>query len=123
MISYFWFNYNINKRNLSGEHMSNIQIAHHYNKYNTTKMLDTDIKNIKKINNIYDKYYRTKKLSYLYELVNIIKTINNYINIQNGKDDILELVNEEYKHNVALLISNVDSLTIEFLRENKLVLG
>lgn len=102
--------------------MTNEQLlAHHYTDYRITPMLLSDISNLKKINNIYSKYLKTGKLVYVYEIINILYTLRNSINIVDAADILLDYIESPYKNGVALMISNIDSLTLDFLRDNDIV--
>jgi hypothetical protein len=102
--------------------MTNEQLlAHHYVDYRITPMLLSDIANLKKINNIYSKFLRTGKLVYMYEIINILYTLRNSINIVEAVDILLEYIEPPYKCGVRLMIIHVDILNLKFLRDNDIV--
>lgn len=101
--------------------MSNESFAHHYERYSTTLMLESDVKNIKKINNIIFKYFKTGKQSYIYEVINILKCLKNYINIYEAKKDILEHIDDDYKHIVDFVICNISVIDLDLLREHNVI--
>ena len=103
--------------------MTNEQrLAHHYTDYRITPMLLGDISNLKKINNIYSKYLRTEKIVYIHEIINILHSLKNSINIVDAVDILLEYIEAPYKHGVGLMITNIETLNLQFLRENGIVL-
>ena len=101
--------------------MSNEMFAHSYKKYTTTLMLEADIKNIKKLNNILFKFYKTEKLNYIFEATNIIKSLSNYIDIKEAREHILEYIEEEYKYIIEVMIVNVNHVDIELLRKYNVI--
>lgn len=101
--------------------MGNESFAHHYERYSTTLMLESDIKNVKKINNIIFKYFKTKKLSYISEVINILKCLNNYINIFEAQNDILAHIDENYGRIVLTIIVNIEHVDLDLLRKQNVI--
>ena len=101
--------------------MGNELLAHYYTKYNTTQMMEYDLKHLKKLNNLWQKLHRTEKLIYIFEIINIFKMINNYMDINSAKCELLEYVDDEYKNNTKFIIENIENLNIDILRENNVI--
>lgn len=70
-------------------------------------MVDIDIKNIKRINNIYTKYVRTNNDIYLREIINTFKMISNYIDLKTAKEVILFYIDDELKESIKKIMENI----------------
>ena len=58
------------------------QLAPHYKqKFVTTESVENDIKLIKKLNMLFGKLEKTQKDIYVLEIINVIKTINNVMQL------------------------------------------
>lgn len=89
--------------------MSNEQsLAHFYRAFYMTRLLESDIKNLKRINNIYSKYLKTGKQSYMLEIVNILRILNNNMFIIDAKYILLDYIEDQYKSSVSILIDNLE---------------
>jgi len=94
---------------------SKTNLAHSYKIFMMTSMLEADIVMIKKINSLLEKYKSQDKISYMFETINIIKTLDNVTNLSNAKEEILSLVDD--KDTIEFMIDNLDNLTIDKLKE------
>lgn len=81
--------------------------SHHYTIYRVSAMVDIDIKNIKRINNIYTKYVRTNNDIYLREIINTFKMISNYIDLKTAKEVILFYIDDELKESIKKIMENI----------------
>lgn len=90
-----------------------INIAHFGIKYNTTNSFLKDIKLLKKINTVLEKYIRTEKEIYLLECINILKILKFSFDIEQGKEELLDYINEEHKGLVSKLIGNVNEISLD----------
>lgn len=82
------------------------------------EFLDSDIKNIKKINNICYKFIKTKRVLYLIEIINILNTLNNVLDIEKAKEPILSFIDIEFKFKIRYIIDNLEVLDCRILRDN-----
>lgn len=98
---------------------STINLAHSYKIFMLTSMIETDIILIKKMNVLLEKYKTQNKISYMFEIINIVKTLNNIVDLSVAKEDILSFIDD--KDTIGLLIDNVDNLNISTLRGLNLV--
>jgi hypothetical protein len=98
--------------------ISNIErrLAHYYKVPRTTPMIGEDLKFIKKLNTVFIKLEKTDKEVYLLEAVNIVKTLNNILNVQDMQPIFLELVNLKYHQSVLFLLRNVEDLNASVIR-------
>lgn len=80
--------------------------------------LDNDIKNIRKINNICSKFIKTQKISYLIEIINIFKMLENVLDISIAKEPILSYIEIDFKYKVRYIIDNLHNLDCRILRDN-----
>lgn len=92
-------------------------IAHYYRSFYMTRLLELDIKNLKRINNIYSKYLRTNRQSYIIEVVNILRTLNNNIFVADAKYLLLEYIDDKYKPSIIVLIDNLDLSNQQLMRD------
>jgi hypothetical protein len=59
----------------------------------------------------------------MHEIINILYSLKNSINIVEAVDILLEYIEEPYKHGVGLMITNIDKLNLQFLRENNICIS
>ena len=103
--------------------MSNeIKLAHNYKQYNTTNMLEQDLKMIQRMNVVIGKFQKTQKLTYLFEAINIVHTLNNYLDIVEAKEVLLKLVDMDNKSITEYLIDNACDVNLTKLRRDGIVL-
>jgi len=84
-----------------------ILLAHHYKGFCTTAMVEQDIKLIKKINTALNKYARTLKPQYIHETKNILLSLNNTINIKEGREQILYYIEDRFASTVKKCIKEL----------------
>lgn len=102
--------------------MSNeIELAHYYRKFNTTPMLEQDIKLIQRMNVVIGKFQKTRKLAYLFEAINIIHTLNNYILISDVKNSILNFLDTDNRVIATFILDNVNDISLTKLRDAGLI--
>lgn len=98
--------------------MSNEQLlAHYYRSFYMTRLLESDIKSLKRINNIYSKYIKTQKTSYMVEIVNILRSLNNNMDVSEAKYTLLQYIDDQYKSSIIVLIDNLDTPNQQLVRE------
>ena len=90
-----------------------ITISHFGIKYNTSNSFLKDIKLLKKINTVLEKYIRTEKEIYLLECINILKILKFSFDIEQGKEALLDYINEEHKGLVSKLIGKVNEISLD----------
>lgn len=96
-------------------------LAHTYKEFMMTPILEQDIKLIKKINNLMSKFNSTEKSSYIFEIINILSTMKNSLQMYDAKTFIVALIDNEYKNTIELIIDNLDNINIQKLRELNIV--
>ena len=82
-------------------------LANMYFVFMSTPILESDIKNIRKINNTFQKYIRSGKDSYILEIYNILHSLNNSVNINDAEEFILDYVDNDIKDKISFIIKKV----------------
>lgn len=68
----------------------NREIFRYYKVFRTTDLVEKDIKMLRKLNNLIDKYTNTGNDRYQFEAQNILKTASNYMNFDDSLLDIIK---------------------------------
>lgn len=98
--------------------MPELEIAHCYRKYSLTMFLENDIKSIKRINIVYGRFLKSKKVTYILEIINILTILNNTIDIIKCKQAILSYIDLNFRYKVESLIDNLQYLDCRIIRDN-----
>lgn len=73
----------------------------------TTSMLEEDLKLIKKLNNLFVKLEKTNKDIYVREIINVLKILNNVIQIEYIISVIYECVDIEFHETLNFVLKKV----------------
>jgi hypothetical protein len=80
-------------------------------------MIGDDLKLIKKLNSILIKLENSDKEVYLLEAVNLVKTLNNVLRVQEMQAIFLEIINLKYHQSVLFLLRNIDGMNAGVIRK------
>jgi len=87
-----------------------IDFARAYICYRTTPMIDIDVKQFKKINTLLGKLERTEKDSYALEIINIIRTLSNVMDLNLIILAMYELIDFKYHPTMEYILLRIDSV-------------
>jgi len=85
------------------------QIFQYYTVFCTTAMVENDIKNLKRINNLIYKFINTGKEQYRLEAINILKTFSNITKFDSNLIELIKnkIINEENYTFFDILLENI----------------
>lgn len=77
------------------------EIFRYYKVNRTSSLIDSDLKFLRKVNNLISKYVNTEKEKYKLEAINIIKSTGNLVNFNDGftsliREKIIDRENQQF---------------------------
>jgi cell division FtsZ-interacting protein ZapD len=79
-------------------------------------MIDEDIKSIKRLNVVLSKMNRNDKDVNTLEAINILKILNNVLDISKMQLIFMELIDIDYHESVLYLISHINDLNVDKMK-------
>jgi hypothetical protein len=85
-----------------------IQLLQSYRGFGTSLSLDNEVKNLKRLNVIFGKLEKTEKDCYAKEIIGMLKTINNRMNIAKLRLLLYEVLEHKYHSTADYIIESIE---------------
>lgn len=86
-----------------------LKIALCYRGYRTTQSLEEEMKAIKRLNVVFAKLEKTNKDIHAHEIVNILKTMNNRLNVGGIRLLLYEMVDFKYHSTIDYVLDTINT--------------